>query len=496
MSEIIRPSDYNVQLEETFVELGIHEEQKALALSILKPLLESDSVHQDCYNHCIRVGILAKQIGAVMHLDEKALFYAGIFHDVGKQTISSKLLGKTESWTHEDKEEIKKHVLASYCLVKDKFDFSAEIILFHHYFQDDPYPNDIDIPPLLHPHSNGAISAIMNYARIIALADSYDAMHRKNSYVLNHKSLTDQEIEDQMILRNPDKKGLVEDLYHLGIFKNCQKKIETDRQKQLYEGIWVDYDPNIPKEIGRRVMLSTALEPVSDKTGNTTRFTDISRFLTLNDFLVSGINIGQPFEELASRIQINGKQPEIIYDLALKAQQDSLKNRSDGRVNQGIIEILMPIVTGEQLIVSQQSSLDIFESATKVLKQTSPQDVNYLIEMKKFANELSNYIDRDVPIYPETKNIFEYYQQDFQHSIKPTSLAHNGEFINGFPTVKLIYNNFCENSSLCYSDMIETGYRKALSFHDPNIGRGFIADCIAVATYIYLSKNPTAKVFK
>lgn len=494
MSEILRSPEYNDQLEETFFELGISGEQKTSALSILKPLKESDQVHQECYNHCLRVGILAKQIGAVTHLDERALFYAGIFHDVGKLKIDTKLLGKTGLWSHEDKEEIKKHVLAGYYLVKDKFDFSAEIMLFHHYFQTDPYPNDI--PPLLHSYSNGTQSSIMNYARIIALSDSYDALHRQDNFFGNNKSLTDQEIEDQMMSRNPDKKELVEDLYHLGIFKNLQKNTQTDRQKQLYKGLWVDYNPNIPREIGRRVMLASALEPVSDKTGNTTRYNDISRYLTLKDFIVAGINIGQSFEELASRIQTEGKQPEIIYDLVLKAQQDSLKNRSNGRVNQGIIEILMPIVAGEQLIITQQSSLDIFDSATKVLKQTSTQDVSYLIETKKLAYELSNYKDREVPVYSDTKNVFDYYKQDFQSSIKPTSLAHNGEFINGFPTVKLIYNSLCENSFLNFSDMISDAYKKALKFHDPNIGRGFIADCIAVATYIYLSKNPKEQVFK
>lgn len=494
MSETIKSPDNCIRLEETFCELGISGEHKTAALSILRPLKESDSIHQECYQHCLRVGFLARQIGAVMHLDQKALFYAGIFHDVGKQTIDSKLLGKTDPWTKEDKEEIKKHVLASYELVKDKFDFSAEIILFHHYFQPDPYPKEF--PPFLHLYSNGTQTAILNYARIIAIADTYDALHRQNSYLVNNRQLTDQEIEDQMLLRNPDKKSLIEDLYHLGIFKNNQKKVETDRQKQLYDGLWESFNPNSPREIGRRVMLATALEPVSDKNGNTTRFTDISRFLTLKDFIVSGINIGQSFEDLALRIQTTNTQPKVIYDLALKAQQDSVKNRSNGRVNQGIIEILLPIVTAEQLSVVQPVSTDIFDNATKVLKQTSSQDVDYLIEMKKYANELSSYTDRVVPVYPNTPTVFDYYNQDFHFSNKVTSLAHNGEFVNGFPTVRLIYNHFCENSSLSFSEIITSGYRKALSYHDPNIGRGFIADCIAVATYIYLSTNPKNKFFK
>jgi hypothetical protein len=497
MSEFIQPENLDIKFEETFCELGITDDRKELALSLLKPLKEGGPVYHECYNHCIRVGILAKEIGAVTHSDERALFYAGIFHDIGKINIDPQLLGKTDIWTEEDRKTIQEHVQSSYQLLCGKFDFSAEIIQHHHQYQSNPYPEKCH--ESLHQYSKGSEISILKYARILSLADSYDALHRKNSFFGKNQNLTDQEIEDKMLSTNPDQKQLIEDLYHIGVFINSQKTTETNRQKELYKAIWTDYVSNTPKEISRRVMLAAALEPVGDKTGNTTRFNDISRFIKLEHFITAGINLGSSFEELVSRVQDQKKQPQVIYDLALKAQKDSNKNRRVGRVNQGMIEIFIPIVVGEQLALNNDIPT-ILENATEVLKNTSFEDINFLIKMKEFAFELSNYTNRKVPLYPEAKTVYDYYHLDFQHSTNPTSLAHNGEFINGFPTVSLIYKQLSDNlSSLSFFNAVTEAYKKALKeitdkYHD--VGRGFIADCIAVGIYLYLSQNPQVQLVK
>ena len=221
MFEFIQPDNLDIQLEETFCELGIAGEPKELALSMLKPLKEGGPVYHECYNHCIRVGILAKKIGTVTHLDERALFYAGIFHDIGKINIDSKLLGKTGIWTEEDIKKVQEHVQSSYQLLCGIFDFSAEIIQRHHQYQSNPYPEKCH--EFLHQYSKESEILILKYARILSLADSYDALHRQNSFFGKNKNLTDQEIEDKMFLKNTDQKQLIEDLYYTGVFINSQK---------------------------------------------------------------------------------------------------------------------------------------------------------------------------------------------------------------------------------------------------------------------------------
>jgi putative nucleotidyltransferase with HDIG domain len=494
MSEILPADDLDIQLHETFFELGITPDQKLAALALVRPLKERDSVHREHYEHSVRVALLARRIGSFMHLDEKALFFAGLFHDLGKQEIDIDLLGKTGPWTEGDKQRIQEHVMVGYNILKGKFDFSAEIILFHHRFQTNGYPQEL--PPFLHDYSEGTKVVIKEYARLLALADVYDALHRENSQFGEKRRLSDVEIEEQMVEHNPDRRELVEDLYRAEIFINAEKARETEAQKRLYEGIWGEVDKRTPRETGRQVMLAAALEPISDKNGNTTRYGNMSRFLKLEYFVAGGINLGESFEEMARRIDIARGQPLLLYDLALKAQKDSLKNRSGGRVNQGIIEILLPLVASQHIYNSDYSlSVDeILNKAVEVLGNTSKEDIEYLRHMKRFAFDLSSYTDRTVPEHPEAATVLDYYQRDLISSSNPTSIAHNRELVKGFPTVRLIYENLSNPRIDRFSHSIEDAYRKALSIHDPDVGRGFIADCIAAGIYLYLSQNPRSKL--
>jgi putative nucleotidyltransferase with HDIG domain len=253
--EEITTVNLEIRLAEAFNELRIKPQTQSKVLSLLQPLKEKDEVHHAQYEHCLRTGLLAKNIASYMHLDEKALLYAGLFHDLGKQEIQTELLGKTREWTPEDAQEIQKHVMSGYNLLKGKFDFSAEIILWHHKFQARGYPQEM--PPLLHDYSNGSKVLITEYGRILALADVYDALHRelhREKDKLGEKSRpTDSEIEKEMIKLNPDRKQLVEDLYKAEIFMNADKVKETEAQSKLYEEVWGkerDYNRN-PRETGR-----------------------------------------------------------------------------------------------------------------------------------------------------------------------------------------------------------------------------------------------------
>lgn len=493
MSEMLQPNDLNIQLHEAFFELGISEEQKTTALTLLQPLKEKDPTHREHYEHSVRVGLLAKRIGSFMHLDERALFFAGLFHDLGKQEIDEDLLGKTDPWTDEDREKIQEHVTAGYNLLKGKFDFSAEIILLHHRFQPNGYPQDL--PPFLHDYSEGTKTLIKEYARVLALADVYDALRRENSRFGEKRRLADQEIEEYMLEHNPDRRELIEELYRAEIFRNADKTRETDAQKRLYEEAWGELPSKTPRETGRQVMLAAALEPVSDKGGNTTRYSNASRFLKLEYFITAGINLGESFEELAQRIDSAGGQPSVIYDLALKAQRDSVRNRSGGRVNQGIIEVLVPIVASQHIYNSEDSlsADEVLEKAVEVLDNTSAEDIEHLRQMKRLAFDLSSYTDRIVPQHPGAVSVLDYYKKDLDQSSNPTTIAHNREFAEGFPTVRFVYEALSDPRSDRFSQNIEDAYRKALLAHNPRVGRGFVADCIAAGIYLYLSQNPKAK---
>src|SRR3989344_5597210 len=206
--------DLEAEFEETMDELRLVEDIKSSARNFLV-ILKGKSL--STYGHSLRVGLLARKIARFMHLDEKALFFAGIFHDLGKSQVPLSTLHKTAGWSPEDAKIMESHVIDSYRLLRDKFDFSAGIILWHHRFQKNAYPTEL--PPSLHRYSEGTKVLIQEYGRVLAIADVYDALHRKNNKFEEGESLTGEQIRQKIFEFNSDRKELIEELYNVGILE-------------------------------------------------------------------------------------------------------------------------------------------------------------------------------------------------------------------------------------------------------------------------------------
>lgn len=134
-------------------------------------------VDEYTYVHCMNVGMLAVMIGKWIKLPEnnlKHLFLAGILHDVGKYRVDLEVLNKRESLDDEEYEIIKKHVIYSYQVAREIKELNSDVlagILGHHERLDGSgYP--------------GALqgSQVGIFARILAIADVYDAMISERVY--------------------------------------------------------------------------------------------------------------------------------------------------------------------------------------------------------------------------------------------------------------------------------------------------------------------------
>ena len=200
-----------VRLKSVYQELRVSEEQRRKISAFLHPIKVKD---KPTYEHSIRVGLLSSAIGKFMHLDPKVLLYAGLLHDVGKAQTRLATLKKTDGWTDFDSAEIIGHVMDGYRLIRDCFDFSAEIILWHHRFQLNGYPQKM--PEFLHAYSEGTKVMICMYGRMLALADTFDALHRVND---KHGStiLDGKQIKEKMFVFHPDQKVLLEELFKADI---------------------------------------------------------------------------------------------------------------------------------------------------------------------------------------------------------------------------------------------------------------------------------------
>lgn len=129
------------------------------------------------YTHSTNVALLCMLIGKWIGYDAntiKQLVQAGLLHDIGKINISNDILNKPEKLTDEEFDEIRKHPVHGYRIVKKFSQISDEVkkgILMHHEREDGSgYPM-----ALKGEH-------ISRFAKIIAVADIYDAMTSNRVY--------------------------------------------------------------------------------------------------------------------------------------------------------------------------------------------------------------------------------------------------------------------------------------------------------------------------
>lgn len=126
--------------------------------------------------HSERVSEISRKIGEAMNIDDevlKKLEIAGLMHDIGKIAIDRSILNKPGKLSEEEYEEIKRHPEIGYHILKsvDVYTSLAEYVLSHHERWDgDGYPRGL------------LGKEIHLVARIIAVADSYEAMTANRPY--------------------------------------------------------------------------------------------------------------------------------------------------------------------------------------------------------------------------------------------------------------------------------------------------------------------------
>jgi putative nucleotidyltransferase with HDIG domain len=149
-------------------------------LSVVMEIANSLETKDDyTKKHCERVTEYSLAIAKQMNLYDKELEdleFAGLLHDIGKVVIPDSIINKSDKLTEEEYQIIKKHPEIGYDIVKD-VDFlsaSSEILLQHHERVDGKgYPYGL---------SGNKINRL---ARILAVADAYDAMTSERPYRRN-----------------------------------------------------------------------------------------------------------------------------------------------------------------------------------------------------------------------------------------------------------------------------------------------------------------------
>ena len=136
-----------------------------------------DVKHVNIHGHSLRVGRYAAAIGEAMDLpmnDVAALRSAGYLHDIGKVAVDKRLFAKATSLDPEEFREMADHTTVGYQIVSGvQFPWPriAEIVRWHHERADGSgYPDGLVAEDVAMP------------VRIIALADTFDAMTSERPY--------------------------------------------------------------------------------------------------------------------------------------------------------------------------------------------------------------------------------------------------------------------------------------------------------------------------
>ena len=142
------------------------------------------------HGHSTRVAEYSRKIAELAGKSEQEceeIYYAGLLHDVGKIGVPEAIITKEGRLTDEEFEMIKKHPAFGADILKEISEYPyLSIGARHHHERYDGkgYPDKLvgtDIPDI---------------ARIIAVADSYDAMTSKRSY---RKTIPQQKVREEFV---------------------------------------------------------------------------------------------------------------------------------------------------------------------------------------------------------------------------------------------------------------------------------------------------------
>ncbi len=146
------------------------------SLSVFDMLHNMRQIDDSTFAHSVNVALIARMLGEWLHLPEEeldVLTLAGLLHDIGKCTIDPKILSKPEALTSVEFSQVKMHPKnGANILNSQKLDSRIKLAALMHHERCDGsgYPAGLKR------------DEISDFAKIIAIADVYDAMTSNRCY--------------------------------------------------------------------------------------------------------------------------------------------------------------------------------------------------------------------------------------------------------------------------------------------------------------------------
>lgn len=158
-------------LARTIVEEILHNKQTMINIIDLR------NFDDYTYSHCLNVTVISVVLGIALGLSKDTIYelsIGGLIHDTGKMFVPKEILNKPDKLTPEEFEEIKKHSELGYRYLLNSADIpeNSKIATLQHHeqFNGKGYPSGI------------SGESITQFARIISVADVYDALTSDRPY--------------------------------------------------------------------------------------------------------------------------------------------------------------------------------------------------------------------------------------------------------------------------------------------------------------------------
>ena len=207
-------------LDSAFTRGEIKLEHRDDIFAYLKILRNRDEA---TFHHSVRVGLLAETIAFVANrpgITPKMMLWAGLMHDIGKSLVSPDVLSKTHEFTAEDFASVEPHPKHGWDLLNKVHDYTAHIIIRHHQFGPKPYPA---VMPPLPVWLVSKEATITGAARLLALADYYDALMNRDNDKFGNEPQNAQQKREKYMLDNADEAELITKLESLGVLDFSQQ---------------------------------------------------------------------------------------------------------------------------------------------------------------------------------------------------------------------------------------------------------------------------------
>ena len=163
---------------------------KTLSVEVMEALAHTiDAKDEYTKGHSIRVAQYSRMLAEKMNLTPEEcenIYYMGLLHDIGKIGVPNEIINSPGRLTDEEYNVIKTHPVLGYEIlseIKSRPDLSIGARWHHERYDGKGYPN------------NKSGEDIPLSARIIAVADSYDAMTSNRSY---RKYLPQEKVIDEL----------------------------------------------------------------------------------------------------------------------------------------------------------------------------------------------------------------------------------------------------------------------------------------------------------